>query len=237
MLLVTIPGTSFKLDTGAQASLMRMVAAGMPLQITTAYRDREYQQRLRDLYLAGKGSYALPAGRSLHEQGLAVDFRWSASAWLDFRAAPYGWFRPTGWNASNVATPEWWHWEYRARNDTHKGAIMAGADLQVWGYKNTAVTNKDAYYHLLNADTAAALATWGYKNPASTGGNTDAYAHLRNASMKADTILAAVKGLSTPTINVPALAAEIAKLIPAPTVDYAALAEAVNNDAAKRMQA
>ena len=66
MLLVTIPGTSFKLDTGAQASLARMVANGCPLQITTAYRDRAYQQRLRDLYLAGKGSYALPAGRRPH---------------------------------------------------------------------------------------------------------------------------------------------------------------------------
>ena len=102
---------------------------------------------------------------------------------------------------------------------------MAGADLQVWGYKNPAAPggDKDAYYHLLNADTAAALATWGYKNPASPGGNTDAYAHLRNASMKADTILAAVKAQSTPTVDAGAVAA--------------ALAEAVNNDAAKRMQA
>ena len=56
-----------------------------------------------------------------------------------------------------------------------------------------------------------------------------------NANAKLDTLLAAVKGLSTPTINVPALAAQIAKLIPAPTVDYAALAEAVNNDHARRM--
>jgi len=207
VLLVTIPGTSFKLDTGAQASLMRMVTAGMPLQITTAYRDREYQQRLRDLYLAGKGNYALPPGRSLHEQGLAVDFGWSSSAWLDFRAAPYGWFRPTGWNAPNVATPEWWHWEYQANKDTHKGD-----------------------------DDMTARDMWGYKNPEN---ERDAWSRLRGIESRVADILDAVKGISTPaapTIDVKALAAEIAKLTPAPTVNYAALAKAVNDDAHARMK-
>ena len=211
MLLVTIPGTSFKLDTGAQASLMRMVAAGMPLQITTAHRDRAYQQRLRDLYLAGKGNYALPPGQSLHEQGIAIDFGRASSAWLDFRAAPYGWFRPTGWNAPNVATPEWWHWEYRARNDTHKGDTMSEASIRdaVWARPVTRSGKKiPAIQELADAKTE------GIK-----------------ANGKLDTLLTAIKGLSTPTVDAAAVAATLAKN----TTFLAALAKAVNDDHARRM--
>jgi len=232
VLLVTIPGTSFKLDTGAQASLMRMVPAGMPLQITTAYRDREYQQRLRDLYLAGRGSYALPPGRSLHEQGLAVDFGWSASAWLDFHAARYGWARPNGWNAPGVKNPEWWHWEYNVLRDTQ---LFAHPNITSEDDEMDAAQAKkfDEMHWMLNRIRTADLPdlrdnegkrVWGYKNPDVPTGDKDAYWHQLNPSS------------SAATVDVQALAVEVAKLIPATTVDEDAIAQKVADVIFARMK-
>jgi len=210
VLLVNIPGTNERVESSAGASLSRAVSAGCPAGgINDAYRSYAEQVTMflsryrvqwsgRGLYgdvrrwngkryvrTSGAGMAARP-GTSTHGDGLALDLARPQRTWMFAHGAAYGWF--------NTIKSEPWHWEYSARNDTHKGDDMSAGEF--WGYKNPAVTNQDAYTHLRRAS-----------------GNTDA-------------ILAAVKALGTPTINVPALAAEIAKLIPAPTVDYAKLANA-----------
>ena len=111
----------------------------------------------------------------------------------------------------------------------------------VWAYKNPAAPggDKDAYYHLLNVDKDvwATTVDRSGKPVSALQELADAKSEGIRANGKLDALLTAIKGLSTPTVDVSALAAEIAKLIPAPTVDYAALAKAVNDDAHARMKA
>lgn len=121
MILTGIPGTAFQLDAPAEASWERMEADGNPAGITTAYRDAAYQLYLYNLYLSGRGSFALPPGKSKHELGLAVDVDLMTANWMVSYGAAYGWARSIGWDASSipVGKREWWHFEYQASNDTH----------------------------------------------------------------------------------------------------------------------
>lgn len=100
------------IDPGAAASYRRMSALyGSPLPVTSGRRTRAEQADLRAKYLAGRGAFALPAGTSVHELGLAVDFGAAAYAWLQRCAAAHGWVR-TNLN-------ERWHYEYRAALDEY----------------------------------------------------------------------------------------------------------------------
>lgn len=102
--LVTIaPG--YQLEARAAASYARMRAAGCPPGITSAYRSSTLQAHLRREYLAGRGNYALPPGRSLHELGTALDLPEPARAWARTHGRAYGWVRDI-----NPAEP--WHLEY-----------------------------------------------------------------------------------------------------------------------------
>lgn len=85
-------------------------AAGHKVEVNTAYRSREYQQRLYDAYVA-RGKIApivAEPGKSAHEKGLSVDMNVAAYpeflAWLHANAATYGFFATT--------PSEPWHWTF-----------------------------------------------------------------------------------------------------------------------------
>ena len=213
MQLVTIPGTSERIEVGAGESLARAISAGCPAGgINDAYRSYAEQVSMflsryrvqwsgRGIYgdvrwwkgkryvrTSGAGMVAIP-GTSTHGIGLAIDFAYQQRTWLRVHGAAYGWV--------NTIRSEPWHWEYQANKDTHKGD-----------------------------DDMTARDMWGYKNPEN---ERDAWSRLRGIESRVADILDAVKGISTPaapTIDVKALAAEIAKLTPAPAWDYAKLANA-----------
>lgn len=207
--LTTIaPGDS--LESGAAASFERMasIRPGLRARINSAYRTPEHQDALRAKYLANPNKYpfALPASKSLHCKGLALDIDSDPAnadhAWLVANGAQYGWRR------TNKAEP--WHFEYDASTDTRK-----------------------------DDDMATPAEVWGYKNPASKGGTEDVYLHVRSARWAAEDAAAGVKALAASikapapaTVDLDALAAKVAALVP--SIDYAKLAKAVNDDAATR---
>lgn len=77
-----------------QARLRAFLAAAPPgLTITSGTRTRAEQQRLYDLYRAGKGAKAAKPGTSKHETGEAVDLGFgnaAAKTWAHDNAALYG---------------------------------------------------------------------------------------------------------------------------------------------------
>ena len=84
-------------------------AAGIQLQVNTAFRTFEAQAVLRALYEAGHGALAAEPGYSPHEAGIAVDLESAggtnaAFAWLTVNALRFGWKR--------TVPSEPWHWEY-----------------------------------------------------------------------------------------------------------------------------
>lgn len=110
MLLVTVaPG--HQLAPGPAVSYARMRAAGCPEGIAEAWRSTATQAIRRADYLAGRGAFALPPGRSRHELGEALDLPRAAAAWV--RANP-----AHGWRFTNGK--EWWHVEYVAALDRHR---------------------------------------------------------------------------------------------------------------------
>lgn len=110
-------GDSCRLAPAPAASWLRAAAAGCPHRITSSYRDPVEQQRLRDLYLAGKyPAYAAPVGKSEHVVGNALDLKDPAIGWM--RANPeYGFVftDPT----------ERWHVAYRVAQDQHVTQVSA----------------------------------------------------------------------------------------------------------------
>lgn len=93
-------------------------AAGIPLQITSAYRSPEVQARLYENALAKYGSpeaarkWVAPPGRSQHNHGTAVDFAVNGSLlrdanspeaqWIAANAAKYGLAVPMDWEPWQV---------------------------------------------------------------------------------------------------------------------------------------
>ena len=84
-------------------------AAGHDLQIESGFRTYEEQRALRAKYLAGTGNKAAEAGRSNHQNGIALDlntkgFDTAIYAWMKQHAPSYGYIR--------TVDKEHWHWEY-----------------------------------------------------------------------------------------------------------------------------
>jgi len=93
-------------------------AAGIPLQITSAYRSPEVQARLYENAIAKYGSpeaarkWVAPPGRSQHNHGTAVDFAVNGSLlrdanspeaqWIAANAARYGLDVPMDWEPWQV---------------------------------------------------------------------------------------------------------------------------------------
>lgn len=106
----------------AAISYRKMRAAGLPKGITSSYRTYAQQDALRRLYLRGKGAYALPAGTSMHERGLAIDLPFLARLWASTKGLAYGWRR------TNPREP--WHFEYVAKYDKHINSPAKVAAIQ-----------------------------------------------------------------------------------------------------------
>lgn len=103
-------------------------AAGIPLQITSAYRSPELQAQLYERAIAKYGSpeaarkWVAPPGRSQHNHGLAVDFAVNGSLirdpnspearWIRENAARYGLSVPMDWEPWQVelasSRPSYW---------------------------------------------------------------------------------------------------------------------------------
>lgn len=90
---------------------------GTEFTISEAFRDIPTQQRLYDLYRAGRGNVAAVPGTSSHGQGLAVDINsWvygSSSStdrhrWLRENAPRFGW----SWELVGKPSGEPWHFNY-----------------------------------------------------------------------------------------------------------------------------
>lgn len=109
---------------GTAAAFDKLAAAfekkfGLTLHVRSGLRTRAEQQRLYDLYLAGKGNLAAKPGTSRHETGRAIDVYDSGSDpgvtkagnkrsnWLKANATKYG-FTANGYNFPQV---EPWHIE------------------------------------------------------------------------------------------------------------------------------
>ena len=110
------------LDPQFAAAVYQMVsdahAAGVPLQITSAYRSPEVQAQLYQNALAKYGSEAAarkwvaPPGKSRHNSGTAVDFALNgslirdanspAAQWIAANAARYGLAVPMDWEPWQV---------------------------------------------------------------------------------------------------------------------------------------
>lgn len=122
MQLVVIDTRGNRVDEPAAASLVRMRAAGLPGgDVTSAWRSPEKQAELRALYLAGKGNFALPPGKSVHERGLAIDFVRPQYVWLEQHGAAHGWVQDRN---------ERWHWEYHWDRDQHRADATAPAPIE-----------------------------------------------------------------------------------------------------------
>lgn len=108
-----------RLEPGAAASWKRMQKAGMPWsRLESAHRSAASQQRLYDLWRAGKGNYALPPSKSNHVKGIAVDSHDKQQAWLDKYGERYGWTQ---------APNERWHFDYSPAKDRELARIKARA--------------------------------------------------------------------------------------------------------------
>lgn len=112
-------GNGKQLRSDAGSNFNRMNAAfkaafGTQLSVTAGYRSNARQAELYALYKAGKGNLAAPPGKSLHQQGTAVDIgNYGGSSkskqfqWLLQNAHRFGF----SWdNGRRYGEP--WHWEY-----------------------------------------------------------------------------------------------------------------------------
>lgn len=104
-------GGGFQLAPPAAASFLRASSAGCPVAINSAYRDPVEQQRLRELFLAGKfDAFVAPVEKSEHVRGNALDLKDPAIEWM--RAHPdYGWVF--------TDPSEDWHAAHRIDRDRH----------------------------------------------------------------------------------------------------------------------
>ncbi len=84
---------------------------GVNLQLLSAFRSMEQQQRLYNLYRAGRGNKAARPGYSNHQMGLSVDLGNTGGyggrnyRWLQQNAARFGFY--------NDVRGEPWHWTYK----------------------------------------------------------------------------------------------------------------------------
>lgn len=99
------PGQSQGMDASFLDKLQKMFADNPKLVLNSGFRSRAEQQRLYDLYKAGKGNLAAAPGSSNHEKGLAADIGPpSEYGWLAQNAPKYGLKEP-------MPDKEPWHWE------------------------------------------------------------------------------------------------------------------------------
>lgn len=108
------------------ASVYRMVqdahAAGIPLQITSAYRSPEVQARLYQNALKKYGSeqaarkWVAPPGKSKHNSGMAVDFAVNGSLLRDANSPAAQWIKANAARYGLAVPMEWEPWQVEPMN-------------------------------------------------------------------------------------------------------------------------
>lgn len=128
-----------RIDSRIKPSLLAMFEAasddGVDLMLSSAYRSRDSQQNLYDLYLTIRGrawvdNYVALPGHSEHETGLVVDISTAdpgcrkdsnactlqpnAIAWLEDNAGRFGFIQryPSGKQSITGVASEAWHYRY-----------------------------------------------------------------------------------------------------------------------------
>ena len=168
-----VDAAGHRLRADAAASYLRMLAAGMPVGGVDVFsRTMAEQQRLYDLYRAGKGPVAArPSLSAPHIDGRAIDTHTTtagrydpsgAHRWLsaggdgsrpprageNLRAHAYGWRR--------TVSSERWHWEYDRARDQHRAADLK-ARLARLGYRDLKTFQRA---HGLKPDGVDGPLTW-----------------------------------------------------------------------------
>jgi hypothetical protein len=222
-MLITTIGATVKgewawLDAPAAASYDRMLADGCPTGgITDAGRTNAEQWEMWRLYLAGKlkATAAYP-GTSKHETGRALDLTGAALAWVRAHGVDYGWIR-------DAVRNEPWHCEYMSAWDTKgKTPTPAQEDDMPLNAADATLINTVVINVLRSAEAKAII-----RDAVLTGSVSEATGTLAQTTRDARQIAAQVRDA-------------VAAIVPATggvAIDYMALAKAVNDDAARRMQA
>lgn len=207
------------LRADAARSLMRCWDAGCPKGITDAGRTPAEQQARYDAYKAGTGNFAWPptSPNANHVGGLAVDLPLAGRTWMRAHGAGGTRLKPifNEWGWSGVEN-ELWHYNYDPKHDKHLEDDVALSNEDIAKIVNAINTSTPrGYEHSGLAREAASMSGYGEDTPPQHS-FTPLYAQ---ATLKAaNAILKAVKALSVGQI------------------DYAKLANAVNDDAAARMK-
>lgn len=229
-MLVTTIAIGHWLDAPAAASYQRMRQAGMPAGgITDAGRTNAEQWDLWRAYLAGKlkATAAYP-GTSKHETGRALDLTGAALAWARAYGRDFGWI-------PDLVPHEPWHLEYRANRDkylTTPGgddvftdadkewfkAVLRAPEFDVSAYDRAWDVVSRWYVDLLGRPgSASEIAPWA-KGMADGAAYASVYASIYDSDE------AKAYRSRKPAVEPTPLA-----------FDYAALARAVNDDAARRL--
>jgi len=233
MALTGISG-GFQLEHATALDYFRAIAAGMPPGgINAAYRsDADQAALFRENYTANyfasakfdrrrwNGVYywrrtgytvsvAVP-GTSNHGTGTALDLAAPQQTWMRANGATFGFVNPA-W-AKNSSTFEPWHWEHSGVTPTYIGDDMTAEEIQ------------DALRVVLETDrgqNATVKSVWSLATVNRNGVAVPAIQELADAktnaiqaNAKADAILAALAKI--PGFDTKALAADIAKAMPAP---------------------
>jgi len=230
-LLATVPwDTAERLRPGALADLLRLNAAfravfGHNLIINESYRTLARQQAYYDKPPSGVGTAAWP-GTSNHGWGLAIDLHLTAAeyAWMRANAPRYGWVNPA-WAHDGRGVEEPWHWEHATAQsvipDTITPAPTQEDDMPLNAADATLING--VVIRVLRSTEAKGIIRDAVLTAVLDEGVGTLSQAVRDARVIARRTEIAVLALPTP--GTPSVG----------TIDYAALAKAVNDDAAARM--
>jgi len=219
-----------RLRPDAAASITRLAAAfeaafGKPLYLSDAYRTYAQQVSLK----VTKGVFAATPGTSNHGLGLAIDaasrINVDGSAehrWMEANAGAFGWVNPA-WAQdynSNNGQHEPWHWEYNAARDTHPAPALED-DMPLNAADATLINS--VVINVLRSEEAHAIIRDAVLTAALDKGVGTLAQAVRDARVIARRTEVAVLALPAPGTS------------SVGTVDYAALAAAVADEAARRL--
>ena len=209
------------LDAGAAGSYLRARDAGLPAGVTSAGRDWDDQMYLYNGWVAQKPgfNFALHPSRSLHCLGRAVDLPGSindvrtARGWMRKYGRAYGW---------TPVTNEEWHFEYNAANDKHKEDDMPLNDADKKWIRDTVNASVSAAVRgLLTAERSIKHTDLSLSLIEAAGFDHDDAVKFGDTAAYAQAIAFGVKALVDRDA--------------ASGIDYDRLAQAVNDDAARRL--
>ena len=222
-----------RLRPDAAASITRLAAAfeahfGKPLYLSDAYRTYATQVSLK----ATKGVFAATPGTSNHGWGIAIDAASRVNVdgsaehrWMEANAGAFGWINPA-WAQdynSNNGQHEPWHWEYSAARDAHPTSAPAQEDDMPLSAADATLINSVIVGVLRSKEFNDTVRDSVLTTVLDEGVGTLAQT-IRDARVIARRTEVAVLALPAP--GTPGVATAI---------DYAALAKAVNDDAARRL--